>query len=298
LSIIPSGAGTAVNQITHWDGTNWVVGHPFTAGQLIFALASGAIGADSNLFWDNTQKRLGLGTSPLSTLDVNGIFTIHDTSGYEATLSRVSASPFRILSILSKGGPGYWQGEIDLNVNFNNGAAQTGIVIQAGATAASVGIGTTNPGAQLNVTSAIEIFQTAVLTPGSVGSLIVPINAGALTDALGGNLSGAHGLDTTNSKAYWRVGATWKGAALAGFNIPNYKWIPKYKGKKVVGYRKNSDKKNAVDETKCPLCKKQMKPKQALGMYADRWYNDKDSKEGLHALACHLSCAMKITGDR
>ena len=43
-----------------------------TAGQIQFSDGS-AFAADSNLFWDNTNKRLGVGTaSPTKTLDING----------------------------------------------------------------------------------------------------------------------------------------------------------------------------------------------------------------------------------
>lgn len=46
----------------------------FTAGSVVFAGASGVYTEDnSNLFWDNTNNRLGLGTaSPNATHDVNG----------------------------------------------------------------------------------------------------------------------------------------------------------------------------------------------------------------------------------
>jgi len=45
----------------------------FTAGSVVFAGASGTYTQDnSGLFWDNTNKRLGIGTStPISTLDLN-----------------------------------------------------------------------------------------------------------------------------------------------------------------------------------------------------------------------------------
>ena len=43
------------------------------AGGVQFNNGSGVLAADSNLFWDNTNKRLGIGsTSPATALDVNG----------------------------------------------------------------------------------------------------------------------------------------------------------------------------------------------------------------------------------
>lgn len=54
----------------------------FTAGSVVFAGASGVYSQDNtNFFWDDTNNRLGLGTSsPSQTLDVKGIFNIYDTS--------------------------------------------------------------------------------------------------------------------------------------------------------------------------------------------------------------------------
>jgi hypothetical protein len=43
----------------------------FTAGRLLIGNGTGAITEDANLFWDNTNKRLGIGTSsPLQALDI------------------------------------------------------------------------------------------------------------------------------------------------------------------------------------------------------------------------------------
>jgi hypothetical protein len=45
----------------------------FTAGRILFGNGTSAINANVNLFWDNANSRLGIGTSaPATTLDVNG----------------------------------------------------------------------------------------------------------------------------------------------------------------------------------------------------------------------------------
>jgi hypothetical protein len=67
-----------------WTGTLAVArggtgtGTAFTAGSVIFAGASGVYSQDNaNLFWDTTNKRLGIGTaSPNDVLDVHGILRI------------------------------------------------------------------------------------------------------------------------------------------------------------------------------------------------------------------------------
>lgn len=63
-----------------WQGTTIGVayggtgtGTAFTAGSVVFAGASGVYSQDNaNLFWDNTNKRLGIGVTPAYKLDVSG----------------------------------------------------------------------------------------------------------------------------------------------------------------------------------------------------------------------------------
>lgn len=72
----------------NWSGTQLAVGNggtgtatAFTAGSVVFAGASGVYSQDnSNLFWDNTNNRLGVGTAtPSVALQVVG--QINDTAG-------------------------------------------------------------------------------------------------------------------------------------------------------------------------------------------------------------------------
>ena len=67
---------TTANLLKVCDGTNWQSLSPITAagstGQIQFNNA-GSLGADSGLFWDNANKRLGIGTAnPLSSIAVAG----------------------------------------------------------------------------------------------------------------------------------------------------------------------------------------------------------------------------------
>jgi hypothetical protein len=48
-------------------------GAPLVAGQILFGAAGNTVAQDVNLFWDNTNKRLGVGNAaPTQTLDVTG----------------------------------------------------------------------------------------------------------------------------------------------------------------------------------------------------------------------------------
>ncbi len=68
-------------------------------GYVQFASSSTAFGADSNLFWDNTNKRLGIGTTnPQTKLDVAGAVKI----GSQDTCNANTAGAMRYNSTLSQ----------------------------------------------------------------------------------------------------------------------------------------------------------------------------------------------------
>ena len=74
-------SGTATNVTgTVAVGNGGTGATSFTAGYVLFGNGTSAISTNVNLFWDNTNSRLGIGTSPASPyrLDVNG--TIHYTT--------------------------------------------------------------------------------------------------------------------------------------------------------------------------------------------------------------------------
>ena len=62
-----------------------------TAGSVLFADTSGVLAQDNtNFFWNNTNKRLGIGTaSPTTTLDVRGAFNFLNTGALTSTLQDI-----------------------------------------------------------------------------------------------------------------------------------------------------------------------------------------------------------------
>ena len=262
---------------------------------------------NANLFWDNTNKRLGIGTGGpnypleiigtgdtlrLSTTGATRTAILFDsTAGQQALLDFLDGG-IEKFQVLKLGDNSFAIYSIDnaAYVFYINPGTSKNASFDPTATGYKYGFGTLSPGAQLNVTSAIEIFQTAALTAGSVGSLVAPIYTHAsdstITDAIGGNLNGCIvGASKTDVTATYRIAirlnGAWKYATVAGFGIPNY------------SKDKHDDGTYGVDETICPLCHEQMKPKQVLGMWSDQWVNDEDSGSGLHAVAAHLKCLMK-----
>jgi hypothetical protein len=56
------------------------IGGSIATGQVAFGTAAGVIGGDSGLFWDNVNKRLGVGTNaPTQAFDVRGKIVAQDT---------------------------------------------------------------------------------------------------------------------------------------------------------------------------------------------------------------------------
>jgi hypothetical protein len=133
-----------------------------SSGQVQFNNA-GAFGGDNGLFWDNTNKRLGIGTTgPGYKLDVQGgdlniaagqyirlgqaALFYHDVTGQTGTLTIGSGN--------------------QINMTFYAGAADR-MYIQA--STGNVGIGTTGPTAKFDIDSDILRLRTAK-TPASAGA--------------------------------------------------------------------------------------------------------------------------------
>jgi hypothetical protein len=77
-----SASGASTNQILKWNGTAWVfandensgsISGTGTSGQIAFWNGATSLTGSNNLFWNNTDARLGLGlTNPTERLDVVG----------------------------------------------------------------------------------------------------------------------------------------------------------------------------------------------------------------------------------
>jgi hypothetical protein len=91
-NLVPAGQTTGpltassliVTGSTSLQGSAAITG--LTTGQVLFPTAGGVISGNANLFWDNVNTRLGVGTNaPATLLDVNGVATIrgnaHITTG-------------------------------------------------------------------------------------------------------------------------------------------------------------------------------------------------------------------------
>ena len=143
-----------LNQSTPQTLTASPIFNNLTAGRIPFASSTKTLTDDSNLFWDNTNKRLGVGTS--------------SPSGSIHVYSSASGSPnilFRLENAYKD--VGFKQGTIeDMQIiqtySISQGTDTGRLLLQPNG--GFVGIGTTNVGARLHISSAtaksiVQIIQ-------------------------------------------------------------------------------------------------------------------------------------------
>ncbi len=174
-----------------------------TIGGVLFQGTGNVLQQSTNLFWDNTNNRLGIGTSsPSFSLDVNGTarvqgtITIPSTGNYGITVSRTGTSGIAqqiynssgttYLGADSSGGGFLFTGGLPYASFFGNGAnypTQFGtnsairMTIFAGG---NVGIGTTTDvGYKLDVSGSARFTGSATASGnGTFGGIILDFNSG------------------------------------------------------------------------------------------------------------------------
>lgn len=176
---IPAGSGSYIQNISSGTQTasyaisgNGSVGGTFTlpsmtSGSILFAGTGGVVSQkNTNLFWDNTNNRLGLGTvTPNNTLEVAGTVAATGVSGLrlkDLNAATVQAYNSKVLSINSTG---------DIIVTANAAANNWLISGNSNVNAATQFLGTTDDNKMViksNNTSLLEFGrrQTLGLTEG------------------------------------------------------------------------------------------------------------------------------------
>ena len=133
------------------------------AGQVTFFSAASTVTGDNNLYWDNTNKRLGIGTtSPVTELQVDG--TITADTHFTSSDSNVT---------ISTSGTG---GIVRLRPNGISSTTGQIVVLDSG----NVGIGTSSPSSKLQVDG--TLIATGISQLGSGGSNVY------LTSSSAGNV--------------------------------------------------------------------------------------------------------------
>ncbi len=134
-----------------------------TAGYIPFGIAGSLVGEDAGLFWDNPNKRLGIGTVPTTTVEIK-----HPTTDTALRISTVTGGQAR-LEFAEVGSTGWSIGQRGADDNFyiNNGlgglTSATKLFIN---TAGNVVIGGTssNAAAILELSSTTKGFRLPNMT--------------------------------------------------------------------------------------------------------------------------------------
>jgi len=188
-----------------------------TATRVAFWSASDTITSDADLYWDNTNKRLGIGTtSPSATLNIKSL----NSSNSDSLSDVITNSEFKLqyraddLSSMYLGGLGSERGYLQSINNAENAGTSFSLNPYGG----NVGIGTTSPATKLNIrsdasddgilleksdgTDIARLFYDGTSTNArldmfSGGSATIQLKANGITHFSGGNvgIGVASGID-------------------------------------------------------------------------------------------------------
>jgi hypothetical protein len=161
-----------------------------TATQVAFWSSTSALSGDSGLYWDNTNKRLGIGTtSPTSSLEVSGSIVIEGGSDNRLYLGATIGTLFSFGTA--------WNGVSD-SMFIEYGALGTGKFVTFQGNGGKVGIGTTTPPDTLTV-----VKDTTSISESAFGITLRAAATGTPTQLSFGTLSTYSAIQSFQSSANW-----------------------------------------------------------------------------------------------
>lgn len=224
-----AGLSCSPGQVPSWNGTAWVCSNDAVganpsgiAGAVQFSGGSAFNSDAATFFWDNANKRLGIGTNtPTAKLEVAGAIVggtiqagnfleIKKTNTQHIAFNGGAGTQWRIISTINGATNGnlVFQNTTDNFVNnFTNGLTLT--------SAGDVGMGATSPVSKLQVAGTV----TATAFSGS-GASLTNLNASNL--ASGMVPTARLGTGTANATTYLRGDGTWATTPAGADNLGNH----------------------------------------------------------------------------
>jgi hypothetical protein len=206
LNVATALTGTEVLPIVQGGETKKVtakaiseLGGAVSIGQVAFGTAAGVIGGDAGLFWDNVNKRLGVGTStPTQRLSVNGSINLLSPTSYifshtgNLMIGQDSFANYLFAGInAANTPPRLFIGRMNTSIEFQTNGGQERMRIASGG---NVLIGTTtDSGARLHVQA-----QGALST--DIGFRVR--NSADTADLLSARGNGNIGINTTTDAGF------------------------------------------------------------------------------------------------
>ncbi len=171
-------------------GTGWGAPGGLSSGSILFGQGLNPVGTSTNLFWDNTNSRLGIATTtPLAKLDVFGSINTDATIGGYQIDNLLTLTASTTLSSLSIG---YLAGAATTTTGTSNVAIGFSAMRLLTSGGANVAIGNSALANALTTNNAVAIGNNAMLS--HTGSNTV-VGQGALAGSGGGNGNVAIGVN-------------------------------------------------------------------------------------------------------
>jgi hypothetical protein len=182
LNVATALTGTEVLPIVQGGETKKVtakaiseLGGAVSIGQVAFGTAAGVIGGDAGLFWDNVNKRLGVGTStPTQRLSVNGSINFTTSAYLFSHTGNIMVGQDSAGNYLFAGGnaantpPRLFIGRMNTSIEFQTDGGQERMRIASGG---NILINTTtNAGFRLDVNGTARFGATTARAPGALST--------------------------------------------------------------------------------------------------------------------------------
>jgi len=182
----------------YWAAPSGGITGSGTATRLAFWSGTSALSSNANALWDNTNSRLGLGSTPYSRLHLNGDIGAYKTGGSHIYLGDAAFDNSTLfddgpgIGAMADAGVGGAAGALGLFV-YNGARSEKIRILSDG----SVGIGTTSPSATLDVNGSFETNNTNIF--GALTGASTVLATLSSTGQLGRSASSYHtGSVTTN----------------------------------------------------------------------------------------------------